>query len=60
MGICVTSNGKDPHSLEKWRWDRRKIPGRQPCREKKEISETKRGGSWENEESLVGTERVNR
>ena len=56
----MTSNGKDPHSLEKWRWDRRKIPGRQPCREKKEISETKRGGSWENEESLVGTERVNR
>ena len=27
---------------------------------REEISETKRRGSWENEDSLVGTERVNR
>lgn len=39
-------------------WDRRKIPGRPPCGGK-EVPETKRRGSWEDEEGLIGSELVN-
>ena len=59
VGICVASNGEDPHSLEKWRWDRRKIPGRQPCREKRDFRDQEQRELGKRRK-LVCTERVSR
>ena len=59
VGICVASKERirtawnNADGIE-GRYSGGNVVGR------KEISETKRRGSWENEESLVGTERVNR
>lgn len=60
VGICVASNGEDPHSLEQCRWDRRKMFGRQHCREKRdfrdqaerELGERRKLGRYRTSESM--------